>query len=75
MRSSPMRSGFASRTGLVLIRTPNYRQQTQRRRLMVVCAIVGLALASGLIGSLTAPSPDAHLRAAPTGPFSYFPSE
>lgn len=75
MRSSPIRLNYASRTGVVLIRTPNYRQQTVRRRLMAVCAVLGLALASGLIGSLTTQSPDVHARAAPTGPFSYFPSE
>ncbi len=70
-----MRSSFTSRHGLVLMKTPNYRQQLARRRLVTVCAVLALALASGLIGSLTTPQPEAHARAAPTGPFSYFPSE
>jgi len=67
-------SGFTSRSGIVLVRTPSYRQQRARRRLLVISAVLGLALASGLIGSLTAPRMDAHAHAS-TGPFSYFPSE
>ena len=67
-----MRSSFTSRSGFALMKTPSYRQQATRRRLMVVCAVLGLALASGLIGSLTAPKGDAVAQAS-TGPFSYFP--
>jgi hypothetical protein len=72
-----MRSSFAVRTGLLrLARTPNLREQAQRRRLMVICAMLGLALASGVIGTLTA-SRDGQFAAAdqPTGPFSYFPTQ
>lgn len=67
-----MRSSFVSRNGFALAKSPNYRQQASRRRLMVVCAVLGVALASGLLGSLTAPKGEA---AAPTGPFSYFPHQ
>lgn len=68
-----MRSGFAPRGGLTLLKTPSYRQQAGRRRLIVVCAVLALALASGLIGSLTGPGAGQAIRAA-TGPFSYIPS-
>jgi hypothetical protein len=64
-----MRSSFASRTGFVLMKTPNYRQQAARRRLMAVCAVLGLALASGLIGSITRP-PGETLAQISAGPFS-----
>jgi hypothetical protein len=67
-----MRTSFTSRTGFALAKTPSYRQQATRRRLMVVCALLGLALASGLIGSLTAPKGETLSRST-TGPFSYFP--
>ena len=65
-----MPSSFATR-GPALARTPSYRQQAQRRRLLVICAIIGLALASGLIGSLIQPArgPTA------TSPFSYLPAQ
>jgi hypothetical protein len=67
-----MRSSFAVGAGLPLARTPSVRQQAARRRLVAVGAILGLALISGVFGAVTAPrGPDA----APTGPFSYFPSE
>lgn len=68
-----MRSSFSSRSGFVLIKTPSYRQQAARRRLAVICAVLGLALASGLIGSLTAPKDKTLATAGATGPFSYFP--
>ena len=70
-----MRSSFASRSGFVLSKTPSYRQQAARRRLGAVGAVVGLALVSGLIGSLTSHSSGEAPRGAHTGPFSYFPSE
>lgn len=65
---------FASRGGFTLMKTPSHRQQATRRRLMVICGVLALALASGVIGSLT------HTRGevagkAETGPFSYFPAE
>jgi hypothetical protein len=68
-----MQSGFTARRGPILTKTPTHRQQAVRRRLAVVCAILALALVSGLIGSLIHP---AHVvsRQPETGPFSYFPS-
>jgi hypothetical protein len=76
-----MPSSFATR-GPALARTPSYRQQVQRRRLLVVCAMVGLALVSGLVGSLIHPSGHplavaaaAAAAAAADGPFSYFPAQ
>lgn len=71
-----MRSSFVSRTGLVLAKTPSVRQQAARRRLLLACAIAGLALGSGLIGALTGPKTDTLApSAASTGPFSYFPHQ
>ena len=69
-----MRSSFAVRSGLKLARSPNHREQVTRRRMAVIGAVVGLALASGLIGSLAGPhgSTESVTR---TGPFSYFPTE
>jgi hypothetical protein len=72
-----MRSSFTSYSGLSLARTPSWRQQAMRRRLMLICAILALALASGVIGSLTAPRGDIASRSdasrSDVGPFSYFP--
>ena len=45
-----MQSGFASRGGSTLLRTPSPRQQARRRWLVAVCAMAALAIASGLIG-------------------------
>ena len=67
-----MRSSFTSRTGFALAKTPNYRRQAQRRRWIVVGAVLSLALASGVIGSLTTPKGEVLARST-TGPFSYFP--
>ena len=69
-----MRNQFAGRGGFVLIKTPSHRQQATRRKLAVICGILALALASGVIGSLTSPTA-AVVGKATTGPFSYFPSE
>lgn len=69
-----MRNSFATRGGFTLMKTPSHRQQVTRRRLMVVCAVLGLALASGMIGSLTART-DLEPARAYIGPSSYFPSE
>jgi hypothetical protein len=69
-----MRSSFASHRGLTLAKSPNARQQAGRRRLVVVGAVFGLALISGLIGVLTH-SPSEVFTKATTGPFSYFPSQ
>jgi len=70
-----MRSSFAVHSGLKLIRTPNYRQQASRRRLAVICAMLTLALASGVIGALSMPAHGPAAAQVGTGPFSYFPSE
>jgi len=67
-----MRSSFAMGRGGPLIRTPNARRQAAHRRLAVVCAVLGLALASGLAGSLIRPAPTPPNQSS-TGPFSYFP--
>lgn len=69
-----MQSGFATHRGAILMKTPSHRQQATRRRLAVVCAIVGLALASGIVGSTIHPAHRVSSQPA-TGPFSYFPSE
>ena len=69
-RYSPMQSGFATRAGGALLRTPSPRQQARRRRLMVICAMAALAIASGVIGSLAAP-----FRTAPTATLTYFPAQ
>jgi hypothetical protein len=69
-----MRSSFAPRGGFALLKTPNYRQQAARRRLMAVCTVLALALASGLIGTLTAPKGEVAAKVV-TGPFSYFPHQ
>jgi len=69
-----MRSSFAVRSGLKLARSPSHRQQVARRRTAVIGAVIGLALASGLIGALAGPHGSSD-PAARTGPFSYFPTE
>lgn len=70
-----MRTDFAPRRSFTLLKTPSYRQQATRRRLMVICAVLGLAIASGLVGSLTTPPKGEVLAKAATGPFSYFPHQ
>ncbi len=67
-----MRSSFIATTGLKLARSPSVRDQAVRRRRAVIGTFLGLAVASAVIGALTAPG---HPREAQTGPFSYFPSE
>ena len=69
-----MRSSFAVQSGLKLARSPNHREQAARRRIAVIAAVLGLALASGLIGSLAGPHRSTE-PATRTGPFSYFPTE
>jgi hypothetical protein len=68
-----MQTGFTARRGSILLKTPTHRQQAVRRRLAAICAILALALVSGLIGSLIHPTHVVSSRPA-TGPFSYFPS-
>jgi hypothetical protein len=69
-----MRTSYATWRGAALLKTPSYRQQAGRRRLAAICAILGLALVSGVVGSLMHPAkaPPSHPT---TTPFSYFPSE
>ena len=68
-----MRSSFTAHTGLKLARTPSAREQSMRRRLAALAAILGLALVSGLLGVFTVPKGPIE-PASRTGPFSYFPS-
>ncbi|WP_374469194.1 hypothetical protein [Phenylobacterium sp.] len=70
-----MRNSFATRGGFVLTKTPSHRQQVARRRLAVIAAFAGLAIASGVIGSLTARSDRLDPGQPYFGPSSYFPSE
>jgi len=69
-----MRTSYANGRGAALLKTPTHRQQTSRRRLTALCAVLALALVSGVVGSLIHPqsAPPSHPA---TGPFSYFPSE
>jgi hypothetical protein len=69
-----MRRNFASHRGLTLMKSPNARQEASRRRWAVACAMVGLALVSGVIGTLTRAPSDISAKAS-TGPFSYFPAD
>ena len=69
-----MRSSFVSRSGFSLMKTPNHRQQAGRRRMMVVATVLAMAVASGVIGSMTHSRGEVSGKAH-TGPFSYFPSE
>jgi hypothetical protein len=69
-----MRSSFTATTGLKLARTPNARDQAARRRMIMMAAFVGLALAGGALGLITTPSGQSA-PAAGAEPFSYFPSE
>ncbi len=70
-----MSSSFVERTGLSLTRTPSHRQQVGRRRLALACALVALAIASGVVGSLVRPAHKPLPQYAATGPFSYFPTQ
>jgi hypothetical protein len=69
-----MQSGFAPRRGPILTKTPTHREQAVRRRLVVICGILALALASGLIGSLMHPAHVVSHGPPQGGPFTYFPS-
>jgi len=69
-----MQSGFFDRHGPTLLKTPSHREKASRRLFAVLCAVAGLALVSGVVGSLI--HPPSHLSSRPaTGPFSYFPSQ
>ncbi len=63
-----MRSSFASRGG-PLLKTTNYRERAQRRRITILAAMLGLALGSAAIGAFAT----RHEATGQTGPFSYFP--
>ena len=69
-----MRSSFVSGAGLPLAKAPSVREQAHRRRMWAICAMLGLAIGSAVIGALTADR-DKPAAEATTGPFSYFPSE
>ena len=56
--------------GLVLFQAPSRRQRLARRRTTVVTALVGLALASGILGAMAGAADPAP---ATGGPISYFP--
>ena len=69
-----MQPGFSGRHGPLVIKTPSHREKASRRLFAVLCAVAGLALVSGVVGSLI--HPPSHLSSRPaTGPFSYFPSQ
>ncbi len=69
-----MRSSYAWGPGMVLVKSPNARRQSTRRRLVIVFAVVALAAVSGALGSLIHPA-DHAVEAVMTGPFSYFPTQ
>ncbi|HKR89564.1 MAG TPA: hypothetical protein VJS38_15430 [Phenylobacterium sp.] len=71
-----VREIFASRNADVLVKSPNLRQQAARRRAFAVCGVLGLAIASGVIGAISRSDRATEAVGRPhTGPFSYFPSE
>jgi hypothetical protein len=75
-----MRGVFASRSGIALVKSPSSRQLAARRRALVACGVLVLALASGAVGVLSHRQVGLADRAEPlgkphTGPFSYFPSQ
>ena len=71
-----MREIFTSRNADVLVKSPNLRQQAARRRALAVCGVLGLAIASGVIGAVSRSDRTSEAIGQPhTGPFSYFPSE
>jgi hypothetical protein len=69
-----MRESFAPRDRFVLVKSPNVRQQAQRRRALTAAGVLALAVVSGVVGALAHPHGEA-LGKPHTGPFSYFPSE
>ena len=65
-----MRSSFISTRGAPLTRTPNVRQQAQRRLGVVLGAMAALALGSALVGAVTTRG-DGEADGPRTGPLSY----
>lgn len=64
-----MRPTFSTRGGYTLIKSSDSRPASGRKITLAVCGF--LAIAMGLLGLLTPPSPS--LTKAATGPFSYIP--
>ena len=46
-----------------------------RRRIALACAVLALAIASGVVGSLVRPADKVVAERSDTGPFSYFPAQ
>lgn len=69
-----MRTIYVASRQSLLLKTPNAREQAARRRLTILGAVLGLALASAFLGATVHPNHDLARQPA-TGPFSYFPSE
>jgi hypothetical protein len=67
-----MRGFEAPHGGLVLFTTPSRRQRSVRRRWLALSVILGVALAGGVIGQMSANRGDAS-RPVPPGPLSYLP--
>ncbi len=66
-----MTQGFDSfHSGLTIFDTP--RRRPLRRRLFAIGMVLAVALAGGLIGSLSHARDAAH--PIPAGPFGYFPT-
>ena len=69
-----MRSSFASRSGVGLVKSPSSRQVAARRRALAVCGVLALALTSGVVGAVSHRHAET-LGKPHTGPFSYIPSQ
>lgn len=67
-----MRGYEAPNGGLVLFTTPSRRQRMVRRRWLALSVILGVALAGGIIGQMSASRGDAA-HPIPPGPLSYLP--
>ena len=48
-----IRGYLAAHGGVALVETPSRRAQRRRRRVLAVTSILGMAAATGLLGSLT----------------------
>lgn len=69
-----MRTGLLHGGGLPLLKSPNARQQANRRRIVVWSSVIALVAASSLIGAAAQHAPAAPHNAT-TGPFSYISTE
>jgi hypothetical protein len=73
MGQADMIRGYeAPHGGLVLFATSSRRQRALRRRWLALSVILGVALAGGVIGQMSASRDDAS-RPVPPGPLSYLP--